>query len=1188
MNTKQLILEETFKSKFDLDKYLYFTKEFFNNITAVSSIRENEFIKAEYRFTIQSYFNLGVYIDPDKNTVDILAVKLRKSNSVERSRSIQRSFISKLLTDNNHDAAIVAFYNEDDERWRLSFVRLDYEFAAGKVKMSLTPAKRYSYLVGKGEPCHTAIDQLLPIFDEEKFNPTLDRIEEAFSVENVTKAFFDKYKEKYLELKEYLDKDENFLKEAGEHKFTSEQFAKKLMGQLAFLYFLQKKGWLGVLCVKSIINQKEYNNLYYNSNAAKIVIPMIYEQIEVDEYKIKASFLISKEFTDEEADVLATAFTSGKFDIQKWGEGSKTFVRDLFSACHKTTDKNFFVEYLEPLFYEALNHKRGKNNYYKRFNCKVPFLNGGLFEPLKNYDWQYTDFHIPNVLFSNVDMKGRDADGILDIFDRYNFTMNEDEPLEREIAVDPEMLGKIFENLLDVTDRKSKGAFYTPREIVHYMCQESIINYLITEVDTPYEDIKQFILYGEFMKDEDRSFKTLQGEKERVIPETVYQKLRRIDKALEKVRVADPAVGSGAFPLGMLSEIVKARDNITEYYVSAIVDSKEKLRKRQERSLYNLKWNTIKNCIYAVDIEASAVDIAKLRLWLSLIIDVDLELTLNDQDVGKSRQNEPPTLPNLDYNVMCGNSLIDEYEGIQFFDKKLLNPNSNDFKGIQMELFADDMSGYIDELFKNQDMLFGEQNPDNKKDIKEEIDKIIDNIIMSKLSLYNNEKTIVKYQKIRENGEKPFFVWELEFGRVFKEKGGFDIVIGNPPYFNVQTLGAGNETVAYLKKNYDEIWMDKSDILFYFIYKGYKISCGQVNFITSNAYLFSDKAKKLRNFMIEKLPLFRIVNFEKYMVFSSASITSCISFWKMKQEVNFITKALVFKEEVNNLMAELTSQKDWFDVDLEHNSVFALVPQHIKDINTKIDGNYRGLSEILKVGKGMETAANEVYAFEEMPPFPARYIRKRMLGENIKKYYYNKADEYLLYFEDVNNFDELDWTVKEYLEANRDILEKRATVKNEGRDWWRYSRPLHKAYYKYNKLWCSYRGKNNCFAYDDSKDYIGFTNTTVVFDTNEYIDIKYILALLNSSTLNYRYKSIGKQTGSGIFEFFENGIGKLPIPEVSMDEQKAFVKVIDEILEIKSKNMECDITYFERQIDEMVYRLYGLNETQIEVIKNTF
>ena len=183
---------------------------------------------------------------------------------------------------------------------------------------------------------------------------------------------------------------------------------------------------------------------------------------------------------------------------------------------------------------------------------------------MEGYHWRDVDFEIPNELFSNEAEKGRDADGILDVFERFNFTMNEDEPLEKEVAVDPEMLGKIFENLLEVSDRKSKGAFYTPREIVHYMCQESLINYLVNEVNVPYEDMKEFILYGELIKDADNRRDVGYG-KEFTIKKTIFDNIVKIDDALKNVKVADPAVGSGAFPLGMLNEIVKARNNITEY-----------------------------------------------------------------------------------------------------------------------------------------------------------------------------------------------------------------------------------------------------------------------------------------------------------------------------------------------------------------------------------------------------------------------------------------------------------------------------------------------------------------------------------------------------------------------------------------------------------------------------------------------
>ena len=195
-------------------------------------------------------------------------------------------------------------------------------------------------------------------------------------------------------------------------------FAKKLMGQIVFLYFLQKKGWLGV--------------------------------------------------------------AKG----QDWGTGPHDFLRGLANGDHGNYE-NFFNDILEPLFYDTLATDRGHEAWCKRFKCRIPFLNGGLFEPLGDYNWRKTDIILPNKLFTNTERndEGISGTGILDVFDRYNFTVNEAEPLEKEVAIDPEMLGKVFENLIEENRRKGLGSFYTPREIVHYMCQESLINYLDTAVN---------------------------------------------------------------------------------------------------------------------------------------------------------------------------------------------------------------------------------------------------------------------------------------------------------------------------------------------------------------------------------------------------------------------------------------------------------------------------------------------------------------------------------------------------------------------------------------------------------------------------------------------------------------------------------------------------------------------------------
>lgn len=623
MDDKRIKLEDILASRFDLKKFKLFCIQYFNNDRPELKLgKECEIIWKEYEEYIKSFVHIGTYEDPEGFKLAVLAVKIKRTPDVERTRSMERNYVAKFLKINNYDAGLVAFYSEDtdDRNWKLSFVRLDYEFTAKSVKLELIPARRYSYLAGESEPNHTARIQLLPIFQDDRKSPLLDEIEDAFSVEKVTRYFFDQYKDKYIKLKEYLEGDEAFISESDKlgiqaFKF-SEQFAKKLMGQLVFLYFLQKKGWLGV--------------------------------------------------------------EPGR----EWGSGDRRFIRHLFDSCIKTTDKNFFNNYLEPLFYEALNKKR-KDYYFERFDCMIPFLNCGLFEPLEGYNWNDVDFSIPNDVFSNEEYKGKDADGILDIFDSCNFTISEAEPLEKEVAVDPEMLGSIFENLLGVKDRKSKGAFYTPREIVHYMCQEGLINYLVNKVGVPYDDMKEFILYGELIRDADNRRGI--NDEDLTIKQTIFNNIVEIDNALKSVRIADPAVGSGAFPLGMLSEIIRARNNITGYIIRKNREESHENRYdekfiRKWRSSYKMKLETIKNNIFAMDIEPSAIDITKLRLWLSVVVDQEI----NDETP------EPHPLPNLDWNIMVGNSLVDEYESIKLkefkgkdgFDIVIGNPPYVDYRKI--------------------------------------------------------------------------------------------------------------------------------------------------------------------------------------------------------------------------------------------------------------------------------------------------------------------------------------------------------------------------------------------------------------------------------------------------------------------------------------------------------------------------
>ncbi|MBU0896258.1 MAG: hypothetical protein KKB76_01385, partial [Candidatus Omnitrophica bacterium] len=751
----QALIKETFESTFDKGRFVSFVKNLLNDVEEATFMYKGNYIPDAYEQYINTLERIGKYTDGE-HKIDILIAKLKKETSIERARTMQRNFVAWYLNGSRggelKDAALVAFVAPNEEDWRFSLVKMDYRFEEGKkgrmrVKEEFTPARRWSFLVGVNENSHTAQSQLVDLVIDDERNPVLNQIEEAFNIEKVTKEFFEKYKDLFLRVKDALDelvkRDEKLRSDFKDKEVDTANFAKKLLGQIVFLYFLQKKGWFGVK-------------------------------------------------KDEE-----------------WGTGSKRFFRDLFEG-EVIPYKNFFNDVLEPLFYDALALDRSHIDHWNdHFQCKIPFLNGGLFDPINNYSWEKTVIDLPNDLFSNYrkDIKTGDiGNGILDIFDRYNFTVKEDEPLEKEVAVDPEMLGKVFENLLEVKDRKSKGTYYTPREIVHYMCQQSLINYLSTELEGKItkEDIETLIKYGEQVGENEATVEAKGRETDTYsykLSESIRQNAELVDEKLASIKVCDPAIGSGAFPVGMMTEIVRARKTLSSY----IKDS--------GRTLYNFKRDCIHNSLYGVDIDPSAVEIAKLRLWLSLVVDED--------DI---RQIKP--LPNLDYKIMQGNSLLDEYGGVRLFDDKLISTVNFDkekqisnLKEKQAELSSEyirlhqadkltrDKKQQIDEelkkinsqikrleqsgkkveenasLFdiyssakKKSDELkrlhkeFFETTQKTKKDeLKKQIERLEWDLIETTLREQNKSSELKKIEVLKKANIKPFFLWKLHFSDVFQE-----------------------------------------------------------------------------------------------------------------------------------------------------------------------------------------------------------------------------------------------------------------------------------------------------------------------------------------------------------------------------------------------------------------------------------
>ena len=1242
--TKINLLEDTFGNPFNIDSFRRFTREIFNEVEMLRESRRIG-IPREYNNHINAYYTLAKYKDSEDKSIIVLAVELKRHTSIDRARSMQRNFISKILDDEGLEAAIVAFYTEGEPSWRLSFVRLDYTLTEKGPDIDLTPARRYSYLVGKNEPNHTAREQLLPIFQDDKHNPSLDEIEGAFSVEKVTRDFFTVYKVKYLDLKEYLETNTAFIEETKSLGFEvdkfAEQFAKKLMGQLAFLYFLQKKGWLGVRIVPKEITKNDLT-LVYNSvdKVKKDMLEKVYTKIDENTYALNIELISSKDFTDHEAEILSDIFKSNdKFD-RPWGSGSRQFIRKILWKHCERNNKNFFNDYLEPFFYDALNKKR-KNHYFKSFNSKIPFLNGGLFEPIEGYHWKDINFQIPNYIFSNKKEKNRKADGILDIFDRFNFTINEAEPLEKDIAVDPEMLGKIFEELLEVSDRKSKGAFYTPREIVHYMCQESLINHLVNEVGVPYEDMKEFILYGELIRDADNRKNVGYG-KGFTIKESILNNISEIDDALKNVRVADPAVGSGAFPLGMLNEIVKARNNITEYIIrkdkgGAFGEEYGEDYIRNWRSPYQMKLDTIKDSIFAVDIEPSAIDITKLRLWLSIVVDQDI--------VDTSKGPEP--LPNLDMNIHVGNSLIDEYEGIKLFDKSILEKKKKDEKKKnqmveQMRLFFNS-DEILNEMFEKQSQYFAEVDEGNKETLKLRIDELRDQLIMQRLREAGNSQAIEKYKEIKNEKTKPYFIWELEFAKVFKEKGGFDIVIGNPPYVGE----SGNKDIfrpiaetEFGKKHY----LGKMDLFYFFFHIALDIGNenSEISFITTNYYPTAFGAKRLRLDLKERSYIRKLIDFNELKIFDSArgqhnmitiltkrkeeeiiaetcltsrtgdadsKILKATTSWEDKQSKYYnLNQDNVYEGEENyiRLNGVLGNTENSIDSILGKMSTLAIKLGDIAEINQGVvtGCDYISGRNINKITDKSDIEKNDgIFVLDMLNNRDRIKLDKFSEGIELLRNFYKNSDirrywcstfpqKKMIYYPgklDGNKYPD----ILEHMLPYKEILESRLKTYNENYHWTAIHRPRVEDIFNGRKIVVPYRAKKNTFAYNDV-EWFCRSDAYIITQKDVRFDLKYLLALLNSKAYYTWLYYKGKRKGE-ILELFQVPLSEIPIKEANQDIQNKFIAIVDSILDITNqedylKNLEKQniVSKYEREIDEIVYDLYNYTEEEIKLIEEHY
>ncbi len=1106
------IIKDTFEKPFKKEQFVYLVKNVFNQLD-----ESNNFVLAGSRLphagAYQPYVNsmerIGKYQDDEGQKIDSLVVYLKKEKSLERARTMQRNFVADYLSGTMagdlKDAALVAFVSPDEEDWRFSLVKMDYhleETPTGKTKVrtELTPARRWSFLVGQNESSHTAQRQLLPILESEE-GLSLARLEKAFDIEVVTKEFFVKYRELFWSvedaLEELVGKDNRVREEYAKKGVDIANFAKKLLGQIVFLYFLQKKGWFGV-----------------------------------------------------ERD-------------KKWGTGPRNFLRLLFEK-KIVTYSNFFNDVLEPLFYEALAWERA-DDFYSRFNCKIPFLNGGLFDPINNYDWVHADVLLPNKLFSNSEItkEGDTGTGILDVFDRYNFTVKEDEPLEKEVAIDPEMLGKVFENLLEVKDRKSKGTYYTPREIVHYMCQESLINYLDTAVNTgevplvpmpapqgklfgapavqqralkiqgysnivPREDIENFIRKGELAVEHDSRVEKLGKETERYsykIPESIRWNAALIDEKLANIRVCDPAAGSGAFLVGLMTEIVRARNTLTTY-----------LPDEKGRTNYHFKRDAIQKCLYGVDIDPGAVEIARLRLWLSLVV--------NEEDI---KQVQP--LPNLDYKIVCGNSL----------------------RGVERNMFNNELFLRLEGLIT---LHRDETNAKKKQEYKKQIDQLIGQI----------------------SGDNKNFDFEVYFSNVFHEKGGFDVVIANPPYISHDKI----EQKDHFMKSF-RCYEPFADIYCYFIELGIRLqnSKGLLCYITSNSYIKAKYGLPLRNVLRQKGLFLELINIEDFQVFEAAIVNAAILIVLNKN-------SLVTRECL--VVSGTHDQRGSFQDFVTRNSIYYLQTDFMiepwsltspEKIKIRIKMEKAGISlgsSGAKIRLGLATGANEAFIVDgvtreflvQKDSKNNEIIMPILKGRDIYRYKYCFNDNYILLTKNDVNVKKDYPTIYEYLNSFGEDFRNRGA---RGDHW---TNLRHCAFYddfkrKGKIIWIELSDRAR-FTLCDREMYL--LNTAYFLIPPSRFSSKYLLGILNSKVIEFYLSLIAETSGMGVTRWINEHVKKFPIPEAEKSKQSAIAGVVDDILLItkdedylSNSAKQAKVKELECQIDQIVYDLYGLTPEEIAVVE---
>jgi len=1097
---------------------------------------------------------------------DLHVIEVELKNDVESSPVFQRKIVSKFLKRDFSDIALVAYCTKGDTQWKIALVTASYK-EKDKVK-EISETRRYYYIVGNSE-VHTPLENLSKLIDRDN---TINDILDAFSIEKVTKEFYEGVAKLFY----------CFVDDSVECKGHIEKHGK-------------------LVKLPSVEDERKKRIF-----AIKLLSRLIFS------WFLKKKGLISNE-------VLSSKAVSNY----------KNVVPIEFRAYN-----SYYHSVLEPLFFEVLNKKQSERDRILRNSPlfkDIPFLNGGIFEAKSDDDFYYKE---KDDISKRPDLSLYISDSwfteLFKLFERYNFTVDESTPIDIDISIDPEMLGRIFENLLaeinentQETARKSTGSYYTPRNIVDYMVTGSLKYYFGNKTSLNSQEIEDLLSY-------DVESVNLSEEKKKEVIE-----------AIDNIKIIDPACGSGAFPMGVLQKlllVLKKVDPDNKYWIEKKLGKiddpvireteKERWLREHEETNYLRKLGLLRDSIYGIDIQLEATEISRLRAFLTLIVDKRVEKE-------KSNAGIDP-LPNLDFKFVTANSLI---------DVEKINISEKSENKMFYETFYEELEKLTNEYFYSYDhekkqtlrkkieTLINEKVEDKKQEIK---------YFMANLSINKDKPLKNKSKDLKEKYSYEIMLWE-SYKNIFKDKpveffnvkyffpsakDGFDIVIANPPYIRQERI---KEQKPYLEMQGYKVFSGTVDLYVYFYERGYELlkDGGILTFISSNKWMRANYGEKLRKFLKENTLIKELIDFGGYRVFTATVDTNIIVLEKNKFDGNNEFFYLNIGDDFDgvhlaqyfNEKANVMSQKDLDDSawTLAEDKVLALkekiekIGKPLKDWDVKI---YRGIltgfneAFIIDTDKRNEILAN--CKTEDEQKRTEEIIKPILRGRDIGRYYYKWAGLWIIYIpwhfplhknteiQGASEKAEKEFrknypSVYSYLLQFKDKLSDRNKDETGVRyEWYALQRWASDYYPEFEKEKIVWQRVTKKFSF------ILVPSSFYVLDSMAFMvgkNLPYLLGVLNSKAIDIYIKTYVHLYGDTGFLLANQYVERIPIPPITPQNQPLISQIeslVDQILKItrqpdydpnSSTEAAQKVKYLESQIDQLVYQLYGLTDEEIKIIE---